>query len=119
MTDKQRDASPHERSEYRIAYPLNARPQLQLDIRALPVVDLSEHGARMLVPATTQAHFDTAIGDRIEGLLALAHGPNVAIRGQIVRRFADGFAVAFDEDAHIILLHIINEQRYLREQFPD
>jgi hypothetical protein len=36
-----------------------------------------------------------------------------------VRRFADGFALAFDEDAHIILPRIIGEQRHLRELFPD
>ena len=105
----------HERSEYRIVYPRSIRPQLRRGTEVFQVADVSEHGVRVLEPQGTMRE----IGDRFEGQLPLVHGPEVPIRGRIVRRFDDGFAIEFDEDAHIILLHIIGEQRHLRELFAD
>lgn len=104
----------HERSEFRVVYPLAARPRLTVAGQIFPVVDVSEHGARVLDDAAT----DMQLGARMEGTIALAHGPATAVRGVIVRRFADGFAIAFDEDAHILMAHIIGEQRHLRAHFP-
>jgi hypothetical protein len=105
----------HERSEYRIVYPLSVRPSLMVGEQRFAVVDVSEHGARLIDTATAER----PLGEHLTGTLVLTHGPVVAIRGVIVRRFADGFALAFDEDAHIILPRIIAEQRHLRAQFPD
>jgi hypothetical protein len=107
--------SPHERSEYRIVYPVTARPAMIVADQRFAVVDASEHGVR-LVDSPGSAH---SLGEHLSGTLELAHGPVVQIHGTIVRRFADGFALAFDEDSHIILPRIIGEQRYLRELFPD
>lgn len=104
-----------ERGEYRVVYPQSVRPQLRLASAALAVADVSEHGARLLDPDSANRR----VGERCEGQMTLAHGPTVAIRGVVVRVYADGFALEFDEDAHIILPHIIGEQRHLRELFPD
>ena len=105
----------HERSEYRIIYPLAVRPLLRSGVETFQVVDVSEHGVRLIDAGTVNCE----MGDRLSGELPLAHGPLVPVRGTVVRRFPDGFAVAFDEDAHIILALIIGEQRHLRELFPD
>ncbi len=107
--------SEYERGEYRIVYPQSVRPQLRLANEVLQVVDVSEHGVRLIDPDVANRR----VGERYDGRMTLAHGPTVAIRGAIVRVYEDGFALAFDEDAHIILPHIIGEQRHLRELFPE
>lgn len=108
------ETSDHERSEYRIVYPLIARPRLTSAAGSYEVADVSEHGARLL-----SKNAKLPCGTRVSGVLKLAQGRKIDLDGAVVRDFADGFAVTFDDKSRIPLRWIIAEQQFLRERYPD
>ncbi|HEX5386278.1 MAG TPA: hypothetical protein VFW66_06250 [Gemmatimonadales bacterium] len=71
----------HARMHVRLRYPDDARPRLILDDDEFEVVDLSERGVRYRQgrgPAP-------AVGRKLEGILCLARGETLPIRGSVVR----------------------------------
>lgn len=105
-----------QRSEFRIVYPLPARPVVMLGTRRARVLDLSERGMRLdqrgLEPPV-------AVGERVEGVLRLAHRSDHRFEGSVLRSDELAAVVQFDEAFRVGLSSIFQEQRYLRSRFPD
>ncbi len=102
----------HERSLFRIRYPLRERPSLVVDGVAHEVVDCCEGGIRFV-----GGRESWATGSTLEGLLTLRGGSTVAVRGRVLRVQEGEVAVALDSPG-IPFAAILEEQRYLRSRYP-
>jgi hypothetical protein len=106
----------HQRSEFRIVYPLLARPVARVGDREFSVLDISERGLRF----DLRRHPDpVAAGDHVVGRLPLAHGVEHAFEGQVVRTDERSAGILLDEPLRIDVLLIFREQRHLRSKFPN
>lgn len=105
-----------QRSEFRIVYPLPARPVVMLGARRGSVLDLSERGMRV-----DHRHLEPplALGERVAGVLRLAQRRDHRIEGSVLRVDDQSAVVQFDAPFRIDLSLIFQEQRYLRSRFPD
>lgn len=108
-----------ERAEYRLRYPLLARPAIRLrhggyELSAR-VEDLSESGALCTV------HPDHGItpGDRLWGRIDLVQRRVFEFAGHCLRVRGDEIAVVFDRDCRVPLPVIFEEQRSVRARFPE
>lgn len=107
-----------ERAEYRLRYPLLARPEIRLwcGERELTgrVADLSESGA---LCATAPTHGLSA-GDRLRGRVDLVQRRAFQFAGQCLRVHGGELAIVFDPDRRVPLPVIFEEQRSVRARFP-
>lgn len=105
-----------QRSEFRIVYPLPARPVARVEEREFSVLDTSERGLRF----DLRRHPDpVAAGDRVVGRLRLAHGVEHAFEGQVLRTDERSAVILLEEPFWIDLSLIFREQRHLRSKFPN
>jgi hypothetical protein len=122
-----------DRNDYRIVYPLVARPLLELADATWFVMDCSERGLRVDLERPAQSLDDTIVqrvtqllpeveppglDARVKGRLILAHGATAQIDGTCVRCGVDDFAIRLDLGRLIPVKLIFEEQRYLRQRFP-
>lgn len=105
-----------QRSEFRIVYPLPARPVARVEERKFSVLDASEQALRFDLRRHPRP---VAPGDRVVGQVRLAHGADHAFEGRVLRSDERAAVIALDEVFRIDLLVIFREQRYLRSKFPN
>jgi PilZ domain len=105
-----------QRSEFRIVYPLPARPVAQVGDREFRVLDASEHALRF----DLRRHaIPVMAGERIAGRVRLAQGADHAFEGSVLRIDERSAVILLDEVSRIDLSVIFREQRYLRSKFPN
>jgi hypothetical protein len=104
---------PAEREHYRVVYPLKARPRIVIDGKEYAVVDCSEGGVRY------EAKVDAApdIGAPVVGRIRFRRGTELDVFGRIVRFENGAVALRLDRPG-IPMAIILDEQRYLRTNFP-
>jgi hypothetical protein len=105
-----------QRSEFRIVYPLPARPVAWVGDREFSVLDTSEHALRFDLRRHPKP---VAPGDRIAGHVRLAQGADHVFEGQVLRIDEHSAVVLLDEPFRIDLSLIFREQRHLRSKFPN
>jgi hypothetical protein len=105
-----------QRSEFRIVYPLPARPVARVGDREFSVLDASEHG---LCFDLRRHPYPVAAGERVLGHVRLAHGADHAFEGRVLRSDERAGVIVLDEGCRIDLSVIFREQRYLRSKFPN
>jgi PilZ domain len=105
-----------QRSEFRINYPLPARPVARVADREFIVLDASEHALRFDLRRHPRP---LASGERVAGRLRLAQGADHGFEGAVLRTDSRSAVVLLDEPFRIDLSVIFREQRYLRAKFPN
>jgi hypothetical protein len=105
------------RAEYRIVYPIVARPRLRIGDTSIPVIDCSEGGLRLELAASVASL--AAADGRLGGRLRLAQGVELEVTGRVLRTDDASFAILLDESSRIPLNVIFEEQRHLRSRFPE
>jgi len=105
-----------QRSEYRIVYPLPARPQVRIGADDYPAFDVSERALRL---DTRRAAGSLVAGQRVAGWVVLAHRARHEFAGEVLRVDEQSAVVMLDQDRRIALALIFQEQRHLRSKFPD
>jgi hypothetical protein len=105
-----------QRSEFRIVYPLPARPVARVDDREFSVLDASEHALRFDLRRHARP---VAAAGRVAGQVRLAHGADHAFEGSVLRSDERTAVILLDEVFRIDLSVIFREQRYLRSKFPN
>lgn len=105
-----------QRSEFRIVYPLPARPVAFIGHREFSVLDCSEHALRL----DLRRHPDPpGPATRVAGAVRLAQGFEHAFEGLMQRTDERSAVLLLDEPFRIDLSVIFQEQRYLRSKFPN
>lgn len=101
----------HDREHYRIQYPAAARPRLVVNGVTYEVLDLSEGGLRVQLPADAPAPApDTELG----GVLRFRRDDEiVVVRGRVLR--TDERHVAIRLEIGLGFRVVLDEQRYLLE----
>jgi len=99
-----------ERSFFRLHYPEGDRPALRIAGADHPVADLSEEGVRFLAPAGPW----TGVTGEVEGLIRLADGEELAVRGSVIRA-EQGFVVLRLSRGVPLAVMIREQQRVRRE----
>ena len=105
-----------QRSEFRIVYPLPARPAAQVEDRGFSVLEVSEHALRFDLRRHRRP---VALGERVAGRLRLAQGVDHAFEGRVLRTDERSAVILLDEVFRIDLSVIFREQRHLRSKFPN
>lgn len=103
------------RAHYRVVYPALARPRFReygLGVEHW-VIDASERGLRYLSARTPLPR----PGTRVVGTVEFPDGGEIRIEGVVVRVIQDEIALHLDE-APIPFTRIIQQQRFLRLNFP-
>ncbi|MBK8005330.1 MAG: PilZ domain-containing protein [Gemmatimonadetes bacterium] len=101
----------HSREYYRVAYPTDLRPRLDVQSHFFDVIDVSEKGMRFALGKTADA---PRLGDEVAGLIRFRRGEEVEVRGMVIR--LDGREVAVRLEDGIPLRVIMEEQRFLLER---
>lgn len=105
-----------QRSEFRIVYPLPARPVAHLPDREFSVLDVSEHALRF----DLRRHSRPVVPEEpVSGYLRLAHGVDHRFEGKVLRVDERAAVILLGEPFRIDLSAIFREQRYLRSKFPN
>jgi len=105
-----------QRSEFRIVYPLPARPVAFISHREFSVLDCSEHALRF----DLRRHPDPpGRGTQVAGIVRLAQGFEHAFEGLMLRTDEKTAVLLLDEPFRIALSVIVQEQRYLRSKYPN
>jgi hypothetical protein len=103
------------RRDYRIVYPLAARPRITLaDGRQCSVVDSSAGGVRIVADKA----WPPPEGVDIQGELKLCSGTVSKVLGRAVWVSERVAAIRFAPDSGIRMADILAEQRWLRARFP-
>jgi hypothetical protein len=105
-----------QRSEFRIVYPLPARPVTRLGERAFSTLDVSEHALRL---DQRRVAAPLVVGERVAGQVLLAQRVVHAFGGAVLRVESNAAVVLLDEASRIDLSVIFQEQRFLRSRFPN
>jgi len=103
----------HQRNAYRIKYPREERPVLDIGERALSVIDCSETGLRFEVVAGATP---PRIGMSLRGRVRFADGTEVDVEGDVTRIEARYAALRFTA-AVVPYAVILAEQKRLRRVF--
>ena len=103
-------------AEYRIVYPILARPVVTMGEFRFVVLNCSERGIRIAQRALPDP---LEPGTTVTGQLALAQGEARPFRGRLLRLDSDSWVIELDGDSRIPLPVIYQEQRDLRSRFPD
>lgn len=114
MADQQQPEQ--QREEFRIVYPLPARPVASIGDREYTLLDVSEHALRL----NLRRHLaPLQPGERVAGRVRLAQGVEHVFVGLVTRTDGKAAVVLLDETARIDLAVIFREQRFLRSQYPN
>lgn len=105
-----------QRSEFRIVYPLPARPVARIGQRSFSVLDVSEQGLRLDLRRVAEP---PVVGERLEGSVQLAQRAEQRFAGTVLRVDDQVAVLRFDPGFRIALPLIFQEQRFLRSRFPD
>lgn len=105
-----------QRAEFRIVYPLPARPVALIGNREFSVLDTSEHALRFDLRRHPEP---LEPGTRIAGVVRLAQGLEHGFEGLVLRTDEKSAVLLLDEPFRIDLSVIFQEQRYLRSKFPN
>ncbi|MCU0758615.1 MAG: hypothetical protein MUF07_05375 [Steroidobacteraceae bacterium] len=105
-----------QRSEYRIVYPLPARPLAMIGRRPFSTLDVSEQALRV---DQRRVESPLVAGERVAGMLRLAQRLDHPFEGVVQRAGARSAVVRLDAAFRIDLPVIFQEQRCLRSRFPD
>lgn len=108
-----------ERAEFRLRYPVLARPRLQLDVAGERltgrVLDLSE--SAMLIELEGRVGF--AVDDPLAGRCRLLQGKDFDFSGVCLRVSGHSAAVVFDRGSRVPINLLFEEQRTVRARFPE
>ncbi len=99
-------AWPHDRQHFRIQYPEKLRPVFDTGRQRFDVLDVSEGGLRLALPAGGPVE-----GDELAGSVAFRRGETLPVRGVVVRVGADHVALRLD--VGIPYRTVLEEQRFL------
>ena len=105
-----------QRSEFRIVYPLPARPVAYLEDREFPVLDVSEHALRFNLRRHGQP---LVTGETVRGHFVLAQGKDHRFDGVVLRADERFAVIRLAEPSRIDLSVMFREQRHLRSRFPN
>jgi hypothetical protein len=105
-----------QRSEFRIVYPLPARPLATLGRRQFSTLDVSEQALRL---DQRRVESPLVAGERVAGSLRLAQRVDHGFEGVVLRADAQSAVVRLDDPFRIDLSIIFQEQRFLRSRFPN
>ena len=105
-----------QRAEFRIVYPLPARPTAVFGNRRFSTLDLSEHALRLDMRRVAEP---LRAGERVAGRIKLAQRVEHAFEGEVLRVDEKSAVIALDEPHRVDLSVIFQEQRYLRSKFPN
>ena len=97
------------RELYRVVYPLNQRPILEIGRFSHAIIDCAERGLRFEVKSRRVP----SLGTPLAGVVRFRRGVEVEVTGEVVRTRGATVAVALDLPG-IPFSHILAEQRYLR-----
>lgn len=103
----------NERECFRIEYPDNNHPFLDVGGRSFEVVNISEKGVRVRYDSDGKG-FPVDAG--VLGVINMRCGDVVEVEGEVLRHVEDGFVVLFSIQP-IPLASIINEQRYFARKY--
>ena len=104
----------NKRNAYRVVYPKIERPSFIVNGASAPVLDCSESGLRVEVPA---GHRCPRMGDTVSGHLRLRDGREVAVEGEVVRLRDHEVGLRLARPG-IPLAVIFAEQRFLLSRYP-
>jgi hypothetical protein len=99
------------RQFYRINYPDAVRPRLRTEKGSFRIKSLSEHGAELII----EDHRLIEPKESIYGDVTFHDGESSFVEGKVLRSFGESFILRFT--VGVPLRIIVNEQRYLKEQF--
>lgn len=105
-----------QRSEYRIVYPLPARPAATLGTRRFSTLEVSEHALRL---DQRRVESPLVAGERVAGALRLVQRVDHAFEGVVLRADGQSAVVLLDDPFRIDIAVIFQEQRVLRSRFPN
>ena len=98
------------REHFRIIYPTSQRPNMMINGRTYPVIEVSEGGCSILLPREDPM---LKKGLRFHAMITFGKRGNENIAGVFVRIEAGKYSIKFDEGAGVPLPRIMEEQRYL------
>ena len=98
---------------YRIIYPVSCRPVLKIENNKYPVIDISERGIQFLCRKYREFKPDT----EIKFSITFNNATSIELRGKILR--VEVISAAVSLSTPIPMEIILEEQRYLRENYPD
>jgi hypothetical protein len=102
-----------EREHYRIEYPILERPTFVVGTLVHQVVDCSESGIRYrLISEPPEA------GTLVAGRLRFRRGSELMVEGEVLR-IQDACAALRLKEPGIPLRIMLDEQRFLRKQYPN
>jgi hypothetical protein len=104
----------HERSYYRLTFPMNEHPEFCVGALAMPVLECSERGVRY---APAPGH-TPAVGDRISGVVRFKRGGDVEVVGTLSRAQGSSLVIVFNPPG-IPFGVLMAEQRYLLAHYPE
>ncbi len=99
------------RQHYRIEYPLQARPRLDIGTRAYQVLDVSERGLRLV----WESGSTPSVGWKFHGVLTLANGDRIKVDGHVLRVEAEQISIQLSSG--VPLSRIMSEQLYLLRSY--
>lgn len=99
------------RQFYRINYPDVVRPRLRTKKGSFLIKCLSEHGAELVI----EDHRLVEPKESIYGDVTFHNGESSFVEGLVLRSFGESFILRFT--VGVPLRIIVNEQRYLKEQY--
>jgi hypothetical protein len=100
--------TPSRRDLYRIVYPIEERPSLEIGQSLYAVVDCSERGIRYEL----EHQKIPAVGSRAAGTLHFRRGESVRVEGGILRTMRG--VVVLSLNPPLSFAQMLAEQRYLR-----
>ncbi len=99
-----------DRAYYRLVYPIALRPGFRVGGRVVPVVDLSEQGARLLF---TEPPYPE-LGADLVGLIGLPGGESISAEGRVVR--VDAPFVCLNLTRGVPFGVMLEQQRFLQHR---
>ncbi|MBE9527677.1 MAG: PilZ domain-containing protein [Proteobacteria bacterium] len=99
------------RQFYRINYPDAVRPRLRTEKGSFLIKSLSEHGAELII----EDHRLVEPKEAIYGDVTFHDGATSFVEGKVLRSLGDSFILHFT--VGVPLKTIVNEQRYLMDQY--
>lgn len=91
-----------DRRHFRIKYPPEERPKLEVANQLFPVVDLSESGLKLI----SNLKFQPSLRQDLKGILIFSDGSREAVEGRVVRLVGDFVMITFKQLISINRLRI-------------
>ena len=106
------------REFYRLTYPLSGRPELVVEGKTFPVVDISEGGMRLQVQQAEMQSWP--VGEAVCGHVRFSDGESFQVAGEIVRHsdISGVFHCAVSLSKGIPYARMLAEQRFMMQIFP-